>query len=160
MEYVYNNYDEACQFAESSAATVRDEFSWERCAERFVEAVGRDRLEAPYTGSRVWTKPEPKRFLVRVLRPWRAEVCNTVYQFEPGKDYFETADLKRIIHEVGGVLDPSCVVGDPTGDLSLQESGLAPEQLERMGDYSAAHGHCWQCGQELNQGVRHEPEMA
>lgn len=159
MEWVYNHYDEACEHARQASVVAHREFSWDDCAERFVNAVGPDRLAAPYTGSGKWVKPEQKRYLVRVLRPWRAEVAQTVYQFHPGRDYWETADVKRILFEQDGVLDPSCVVADPTGPLTDTETGLAPEQLARLGEYSASHGHCWQCGQILGSGVRYEPEF-
>lgn len=158
MEYVYNNYDEACAFAETSSAAAHREFSWEACATKFIDAIGRDHLEAPFSGDGSWVKQEIKRYLVRVNRPWRAEVAQTIYHFLPGRDFWEVADVKRILYE-SGVLDPSCVVVDPTGPMVDAESGLAPQQLEKMGAYSASMGHCTQCGQILGSGTLYEPEF-
>lgn len=160
MEYVYNNYQEACEEAESSSREAHRRFSWDRCADLFIDAVGRDHLDAPYTGSGGWYEPTLKRYLVRVLRPWRAEVAQTVYLFRPGEDYWETADIKRILFEQN-ILDPACVVAEPEGEPTEVETGLHPLQLAKLGDYSASHGHCEMCGQRLNTpGQRFEPEFA
>lgn len=154
MEYVYNNYTAACRHAEWAADVCRHTFSWDHTANQFIAAIGRDRLDAPYAGDGEWVEPEQKRFLVRVSRPWRAEVANNVYQFQPGKDYWETADVKRILFELPDpVLDPSCLIVPDGQPPSEAELGLAPEQLARIDDYSARMGHCWSCGQTLNQNM-------
>ena len=158
MEYVYSNYDEACAFAAQASQQAHLNFTWENCAERFVEAVGRVHLDAPYSGDGSWCKQEQKRYLVRVTRPWRADVAGVMYHLYPDRDYWEVADLKRILFE-NNVLDPSCIIVHPEGPLTEAETGLAPQQLASMGAYSAAMGHCHHCGQVLNSGTRYEPEF-
>lgn len=139
MEYVYYHWEDAAAGAEVASKAALEEFTWRRTAERFIDAVGRDQLTTPYRGDGSWYTPEVKRFLVRVNKPWRADIAGVTYQFQPGNDYHELADVKRILFEAG-LLDPSCLAD---GD------GLTPEQCERLGDYSAAHSHCFACGQRL-----------
>lgn len=140
MRYVYDNYEVAEAWAETNAKVVAEEFTWARVAERFVEVVGPEHLTVPFNGDREWVAPDLKRYLVRVNRPWAANVAGVGYQFMPGVDYWELADVKRIMFEAT-LLDPSCI--DPSN------SGLTDEQLARLGEYSAAHGHCQLCGQKL-----------
>lgn len=161
MEWVYNNYDDAATFARTASKVAHEQFSWERCADRFIEAVGREHFDLPYSGDGTWRKQALKRYLTRVIRPWRAEIAGIVYQFHPGKDYWELADVKRILWEAG-VLDPSCAfVTDPNNPdapmVTDVESGLTEDQLATFGDYSASHGHCCECGQILGSGVKYEP---
>jgi hypothetical protein len=158
MEWVYHNYDEATARAAAASVECHRRFSWDNCADAFVRAVGPSWLDADYEGDGTWAAPEVKRFLVRVARPWRCEIAGNVFQFVPGRDYWETADVKRILFEQDRVLDLSCVVADPNGPLDLVETGLAPEQLARLGDYSAAMAFCDHCGQKLGTGERWQPE--
>lgn len=161
MEWVYFNWGQAAAQAERNSRAAHDRFSWERCAQAWIEAVGPEHLETGYQGSGRWVKPEYKRYLTRVTRPWRAEVAQTVYQFQPGRDYHELADVKRLLWEAG-VLDPSCAFkvdpDNPDAPLVADvESGLTDAQLAEAGAYSASHGHCTECGQILGSGVRYEP---
>lgn len=162
MEYVYNNYEQACDFAGLASAAAHRQYSWAKSAERFVNAIGKKHF-GDYHGDGSWQKPDIKRYLVRVTKPGRAEVAGTVYQFTPGVETWEVADVKRILWEAG-VLDPSCAFVTNDSDEPLVtdfESGLTESQLARRGDYSAAHGHCEACGQRLNTpGLRYEPEFA
>ena len=153
MEYVYYHYEEACARAKEASAVAHKVFSWEETARRFVETIGEEHFTADYTGSGEWVKPGLKKYLVRVTKPWAAEIAGNHYQFTPGIDYYEIADIKRILYEGVAILDPSCVV-EPgqTGDLTEAETGLTDEQLSRFGNYSAAHSYCWTCGQKLNSG--------
>ena len=160
MEWVYYHYDEACEQARASSAVAHREFSWERCAEKFVDAVGMDQLTAEYSGDHTWVKPEYKRYLVRVLKPWKAEIAGAEYQFTPGKDYWEVANIKRVLYEAEQILDPSCVVRNPSGKLTELETGLTEEQLSRFGDYSAKAEFCWTCHQRLGSGELYQPPEA
>jgi hypothetical protein len=159
MDWVYHHYEEACRFATQASDVARHRFTWDACARQFIDAVGREHLNTPYWGDREWVTPELRRYPVRVTKTWRAEVCGTVHLFTPGETTYETADVKRIMHEAG-VLEPSCVVLDPTGPVTAEESGLAPEQIAALGARSAAENHCTTCGQMLNAGTRWEPEPA
>lgn len=141
MRRVYEHYDDAISFASASAQVAAEEFTWRRCAQRFIDAVGPERLEVPYQGNGTWFTPERRRYLVVTNRPWRCDIAGTSYWFERGQEYWEMADVKRILFEAG-VLDPACL----TEDVDL---GLTPEQAARLDDYTAAHSHCPTCHQRL-----------
>ena len=158
MEYVYKNYDEACDFAKQASDVAHMQFSWENCAEAFVDAIGPEHL-GDYTGSGRWTTPEMKLYAVKLNRDWRADIGGRIYQFVKGETTYEPADVKRVLFEAG-LLDPDCVVADPTGPLAETETGLTKTQAARIGAYSASHRHCLSCGQLLNEGTRYEPEFA
>lgn len=136
MRWVYENWEEAEATAAVAARTVAHEFTWDRTATMFLDAIGRDRL-GPYVGDGSWHEATLQRFLVRVNRPWTCDIAGRHYYFEPGKDYLEVADVKRILFE-GQLLDPSC----------FNTGGLLPSQ-EVLGQ-SAAYGTCPTCGQQLN----------
>lgn len=138
MRATYNNY----QGYRSAASVVAHEacahWTWDNTTTAFLNAVGPLRgLREPGPAF----MPEVRLFHVRVRCKWRAEVGGTLYLFEPGKDYYETGEIKRIAFEAE-VLDPVCLDGP---DL-----GLAPEQVERLGHYRAENGHCPTCNQALN----------
>lgn len=140
MRWVYDHYDQALADAKGSAEVVAEKFTWRRCAEAFVDAIGEEHLGS-YSGSQGWYTPTSRRYLVVLDRDWNADIAGVTYQFHKGERYFEPADVKRILFE-GGLLDPVCLVGD---DL-----GLDPRQLDQIGDYSASHSYCRDCGQRLN----------
>jgi hypothetical protein len=85
-----------------------------------------------------------RRYPVQVSRFWACQVGGVDYQFTPGRTYWETAELKRILYQAG-LLDPACV--DLDGD-----HGLTDDQAARLEDYSAAHAYCHACGQRLGSG--------
>lgn len=140
MEYVYDNYEAAEARAEASAAVVADEFTWQRTAERFLGALGDQHMGVLDGPPGLWLKPEQKLFLIRVTRRFDADIAGQHHQFLPGGDYWEHADVKRILFEAG-LLDPSCI--DPS------DGGLTPDQVARLDVYSATHAHCYACGQPL-----------
>lgn len=159
MEYVYYHYGEACRHAEEMSPLAHEWYSWERCAANFVDAIGPDHFTADYHGSRTWVKPELKRFLVRVLQPWKCEIAGYHHQFVPGRDYWEVADVKRILYEAAQVLDPSCVTSNPAGEAGEIETGLTEQQLAKLGDYTASKSYCWTCGQKLGTGELYDPAL-
>lgn len=140
MLYVYNNYDRCLGKATRSAEEVATEWTWERTAEKFIDAMG-DALNVPYSGDMTWHQPISKRFKVMVNRPYTADIAGTLYHFAPGNEYWELADVKRILFE-NGLLDPAC--------LSTNDSGLTDEQVKKIPNYTAAHSHCPTCGQRVN----------
>lgn len=148
MEDVYLNYPAHLKRAQQMARHIVDTYSWDACATRFRNVVG-DQLRQPYLGQGRWIQPESRRYLVRVAKPWKADIAGTHYQFMPGRDYWEPADVKRILFE-GMVLDPSCVVSSSEGAVQENEVGLSEKQLEQVPDYSAAMSRCWTCGQVVN----------
>lgn len=141
LKWVYENYEQALDQGKSAAAVVANEFTWADTAARFIDAVGADRLATPYSGEGGWHEPVRLRYEVRVNRPWKAEIAGRCFVFKPGESYMELADVKRILWE-SGILDPICIAGDDTG--------LAPEQVAKLGKSSASERWCPTCGQGLN----------
>jgi glycosyltransferase involved in cell wall biosynthesis len=151
MDEVYRDYDLAAKEAKVSSDLAHQVFSWERCAERTVEAIGEDHFYTPYAGSGAWKVADIVRYPVIVANFWACEVAGAHYQFHPGRTYYETADVKRILYEAN-LLDPACVdPGHPDA------SGLTAAQLERFGDYSASQSYCHHCGQKLGSGEMYQP---
>lgn len=151
MRWIYNNYELACDVAEEESVKARARFTWQNTAVAFLDAVGRDRLETPYAGDGVWVKPEAKLYHVRVHTAWRAEIAGGEYHFVPDVDYWEMADVKRVMFEAG-VLDPACLEG-ATFDGFHSELGLTEKQVAQIGGYKAEHAYCGTCGQKLGTGV-------
>lgn len=147
MWEVYHNYDPHRDHAAQVAQNViPNKFTWAHCAERFVAAHGSE-LTRPYRGDGTFKIPTQQEFLVRVLHDWPShneppvDIAGVAYRWKKGKDYYENADIKRILFE-RGVLDPSCLTGD--------DAGLVPQQVERVNEYSANKEWCGTCLQQLN----------
>jgi hypothetical protein len=149
MWWTFEHYDEATSRAHASAEVIAREFSWDRCAERFrTEMAGL--IDAPRVGTNgAWIKPTARRYLLRVTKPWSADIAGITYGFEVGKDYYEPSDVKRIMFEAG-LLHPSCVRPEPGSDTDL---GLTETQVARLDDYTAAHSYCPTCHQRYGSGV-------
>lgn len=147
---VYQRYDYHEGRAVASAVIVAADWTSSRTAEKFRDLLAPHLTEPLLPASPGYMVPYQKRYLVRVNQPWKADIVNEQFFWKPGQDYWELADVKRILFEAG-VLDPSClqqyVIGQETGAMDI---GLTPAQLERIPDYSAAHAHCMTCGQRLN----------
>lgn len=144
---LYHDYDPHRAMAEQVAKNViPNHFTWAHCADRFIDAHG-DALERPYTGDGTYHHPEQLRFLVRTSRDYPhpteppVDIAGEAYRWKKGQDYWEPADVKRILFE-RGVLHPDCLEGEDTG--------LVPVQIERIGGYSASKEYCDSCGQRLN----------
>lgn len=162
MESAYENYDRDVDIARVNADRAVQEFSWDTCAGLYLDAIGRERLElpdviptkviekdgnshnTPIQGN--WIQPMIRRYLVRVNSHRMFEVGGVQYLMEPGKDYWEPADVKRILFDSGS-LDLSCLPANVSRDVDL---GLTPEQVERIPEYSGAHALCPTCQQHLN----------
>lgn len=140
MKWVYDNYDEAEAFAATSSEEARSTFTWENSARMLVDAIGLDVLTTPYTGTGEKVAATLRRFRVIVNQPWKADIAGKSFLFEPGRVYYETADVLRILFDAG-LLDPACLVANP---------GLTENQKARIETYSASHAHCPSCNQRLN----------
>jgi glycosyl transferase family 4 len=138
MRWVYDHYDDALAHAAAASMVVAEEFTWARTAAGFVEAIGPERLEVPYSGNGSWVQPQRLCYEVVTNRNWMCEIAGSAYHFIAGQTYLEQADIKRVLWEAG-VLDPVCTVGDDTG--------LHPSQLPI--DASASRSYCGTCGQRL-----------
>jgi glycosyltransferase involved in cell wall biosynthesis len=138
MRWVYDHYDDALAHAAAAAMVVAEEFTWARTAQGFVEAIGPERLEVPYSGNGSWYEPQRLRYEVVTNRNWMCEIAGSTFHFLAGQTYLEQADIKRVLWEAG-VLDPVCTKGDDTG--------LHPSQLPI--DASASQSYCGTCHQRL-----------
>lgn len=154
MRWVYNHYAEAKVRAEVSSEIARDEFTWAKCATNFIDAIGGEEVMTSYEGPMEWHAPEMARFKVVIHQDWTADMAGKVYRFKKGVEYWETADVKRILFEAG-LLDPCCIeIGDGASDLGLVETQLA--QVEA---YTASKSYCDTCGQKLGTGVTKSDEI-
>lgn len=138
MRATYRHYDKHRRAAEVASLEATTLWTWDATTRAFLgvlEPLGL--IDDPGEAHR----PEELTFLVRVRCKWRAEVGGKLYLFEPGVDYYEPGDIKRMAFEAE-VLDPSCLEG--------LDVGLAPEQVKRLGLYQAENGHCPTCSQPLN----------
>lgn len=142
MAYLYLNWEEAFALAEKNSKTALEDFTWDKMAERFIDCLG-DALDVEYSGSGEWYTPSLRRYRLRVRMPWLADMAGVSHYFEPGRDYWETADVKRILFEAS-VLDPEC----------LDDEGLLPSQVERIPDYTATRSFCPTCNTRLGTGER------
>lgn len=146
MEYVYNNYEEASALAEKNAELAK-EFTWKRTAERMVDLLGG--YMGPYEGPEIWHEPEIKLYRVRVNKPWQADIAGIQYLMEPGRDYWEPADVKRHLFD-GGVLDPECLTETLPDGTVIADRGLNKEQAAKIPAYTASHAYCPTCHQRYN----------
>lgn len=144
MEDAYLNYDQAVVTARINAGVVRLKFTWDETARKYLDAIGRENLELPDVEPTAWVEPVARRYLVRVNSTRFFEVGGLQYILEPGRDYWEPADVKRVLFD-GGHLDISCLPQNLDDD-----SGLTPAQLEGLEAYSGAHAFCPTCTQRLN----------
>lgn len=157
MEDAYLNYEAACAKAKVNAEIVAKEFTWDNTATAYLEAIGRDQLELPDVEPTEWVEPEIRRYLVQVNKPKFLEVGGTQYIMEPKTDYWETADVKRVLFDSGD-LDPACLPSnmEVNGDaesppaFTVLEMGLTREQYEAIPAYTASHSLCPTCSQRLN----------
>lgn len=149
MLYVYHHYGDACTFAENAATYAAGHWGWDHTARQFTDAFD-GQFDLPYSGDGSWVSPELKVFRTRVSKAWKADIAGTTYMFQPGVDYYEPADVKRIMYEAG-VLDPECLGQATAGDTF--DTGLTEAQADRLGAYRAEHAYCPTCGQQLGSGV-------
>ena len=153
MEDAYLNYDQAVVKARINAGVVRLKFTWDETARKYLDAIGRENLELPDVEPKEWVEPVARRYLVRVNSTRFFEVGGLQYILEPGKDYWEPADVKRVLFD-GGHLDISCLPQNLDDD-----SGLTPAQLEGLEAYSGSRAFCPTCSQRLGTNMPTMEEM-
>ena len=125
---VYENYDRQCERAWVNAQNCAAEFSWDRSARLLVEAV------EDLSGDMIEKGP-PKRlpqryYLTRVTTRVQCMIAGVYKDFWPDVDYYEPADVKRVIYDAGK-LDPEVtLLADPgmTREQTL-EAGYNPGKL-------------------------------
>lgn len=120
------------------ADIVQRDWTWDHTARRVIDVL--PDLERPDPLSRTWIKSERRLFHVRVTKQYKVHAAGYLYEFYPGKDYWESADVKRVLFKAD-LLDPACL-----GD---ENHGLSEGQAREIGAYSAKHERCSSCGQRL-----------
>lgn len=144
MKDVYDHYDDHCARAELSAKEVAERFTWAKTARGLIDAIGPERL-TPYVGDEVWFEVDRKLFKVVTLRDWPCEIAGAQHFFVRGTEYWQSADIKRILFEAG-VLDPICLDDDDPDNC-----GLTEEQVAAAGKYRAQYSDCPTCGKALRE---------
>lgn len=137
---VYKNYDTHCENAKWSAEIIARDWTWEKVCDRFVEILG-DHMDRPYTGSGEWVPTTHHLFPIVTNRDYSCDIAGRTLMFTAGKEYYESADVKRNLFD-GGLLDPCCIDRDGTG--------LAEIQIEQLGKYRADRETCPTCHQVVN----------
>lgn len=145
MAWAYHHCDSAFLAARNAAFASTRQFTWDRVAANFVDLLGgMDALAKPGPEPVTWHAPVNRLYQVRVNRRIACDIAGLHHQFDVGVDYWQTADVKRILFE-SGHLDPACCAEGSEGDI-----GLSPGQVARAGRYQAEHARCSQCRQLLN----------
>lgn len=149
LRSIYADWDGAAAVAARAAAEARA-FTWDATAVSVMDAVGRDRLcvEHRLVEGDPWVVPEQKLYRVVLNRDWNADIGGVSRRFEAGVEYWETADVKRIMFEAGW-LDPSCYArAGLTEGGEWIDDGLLPSQHSRVNQ--AQDAYCPTCSQRLN----------
>lgn len=119
---------------------IPKEFTWKRCAQRLIDAHD-GALDRPYAGDGTYGFPVQNLYRVRVVRPHEADIAGAHHIWFPGKDYYEVADVKRMLFE-SNMLDVDC--------LTDEDHGLAPVQVEKIGAYSGNQEWCPTCHRKMD----------
>lgn len=160
MRDVYEDYARYVLKARASSAIVHQQFSWDMTAKGLLAVIGDEwldeypslNLDRGWNSDRVmfseageptfvidrWHALEPMKYLIRVTAPWSGNSAGVEYRFEPGTDYWDVADIKRIIHRMG-FLDPSCIDADGVVNADPRLSG--------------SHAYCPTCLQRIGSGI-------
>lgn len=143
---VYSHYETHRLYAQESAEHAKD-WTWDHSAAALIDALG-DSLTQEPPGRVTWRKPNVKLYLVRVNKRWSAWMGDRFHIFEPGKDYYQTADVKRILFE-SNLLASSCLERVAPDGTDI-DNGLTDAQLERVDHHKAENAYCPTCEQRLN----------
>lgn len=155
MFATYTDYEPYRIQAGFAAREVAENWTWAHTTDRFIDAVGYDLINQPMFQSGDWVEIERALYHVRVKKTWAADIAGQSYRWDPGIDYYEPADIKRILFE-GGLLDPACVadyhIDADTG--AIDAGGLLPSQIDRSKNPTGAHAYCPTCHTQLNTGIQ------
>ncbi len=133
---VYKNWGTHADRAKANSEIVTRDWTWAKTTDRFVEILGPE-MDKPYAGDGTWTTSTRLLYKVITWCDYSCDIAGRQLFFEAGKEYWESADVKRILYD-GGKLDNACLEGDDTG--------LAEIQVEQLGFYRAMHEPCPTCG--------------
>lgn len=140
---VYKNYTTHATRARDAALHINNNWTMKQSAEKFAACFDLD--APPVKGNKVH-RTVRKLYPVVVDRIYVADIGGVRHVFQPGKKYYEPADVKRILFE-SGKLDPICLEQSMEG---VVDSGLHPMQLGMKEEYAAEHSYCPTCAQRLN----------
>jgi glycosyltransferase involved in cell wall biosynthesis len=143
MWEVYNNWETAQAHAERSAWEVAQHWTWRNTAEQFIQLLG-DEM-GPYMGSGEFILPERKLYKITTRSDYKGEIAGRQLYFQTGVEYYDFADIKRILFDAG-FLSNEC--------LTLDDEGLAPVQLSEVPHVMASNEYCQTCSQKLNSGIK------
>lgn len=158
MLWTYHNYAEAAERARDNAAVAAETFTWKRCADTFLDAIGRERLTRCETPGD-WYTPTGRLYKMVLNVDHKADVGGTIMVFQKGKEYRVTADVKRILFDAGlvdvtqsgtPVFYDATETGCPVWDAG--DEGLLPEQVEKMPELWARQSYCPTCHQRYGSG--------
>lgn len=149
MEDAYASYTLAVSRARQFGSRAREIYTWENTASKYLSAIGlpSDKMLKPTE----WVTPPERMYKVRVRTQQLFEVGGVQYLLEPGRDYWEPADVKRVLFD-GGHLELSCLpqnMGDHGYSVERELQGLTESQLATMGQYSGRAAMCPTCHQML-----------
>lgn len=140
---MYVNYEDYLQPAKFAAAVVAEGYTWDVQAVELVNAIGGPQaLTAPDLTTRKWHKCDVQLFRIVANRDCAYEINGVMHTFQKGVEYYELADIKRMMFEADQ-LDPICL-------SDLNESGLLPHQQSDSERYKSQHERCYACGQRYN----------
>jgi glycosyltransferase involved in cell wall biosynthesis len=155
MLWTYYNYAEAVERAKRNAPQAA-EFTWERCANGVLDAIGRERL-TPLTETGEWYEPVGKLFKLVLVRDHTADIGGNIYVFKKGKEYQVPADVKRILFDAG-LVDvhlsgtPEFITEGGVTVWDAGDEGLLPEQVEKIPELYERQAFCPTCHQKFGTG--------
>jgi glycosyltransferase involved in cell wall biosynthesis len=138
---VYHNYERHTERAKVMSHEAREQYSWSHVTDLFLDAI--DYRLGPFEGD-TWHGVEEKLYPVVTNKNHYCENSNRAFNFVKGRQYWQSADMKRILFE-GKHLDPVCL-----NDDDPENCGLSPEQLDRIEHYRAEMENCPNCYQQMN----------
>jgi hypothetical protein len=144
MYDVYMNYESHAARAKVNAHLATNEFNWQNTTTRFEQLLG-DQMNLPYTGNHTWRTPEAKMFRIVTNKDWYGEIGGRSLYFQKGKEYWDSADVKRIFFDAA-VLANECIRD--------HDHGLAPIQVAQLDQYQAHDEVCPTCGQVMDSGIK------
>ena len=137
MWAVYTNYAEYEDRASKASDLVRGEFTWQHTAESLIFNL--PEIFEPAPTERVWRGAPPRLFHLRVNQVCTFTVNGVDNFFEPGKDYYEAADVKRAVIAAGKL---DWATFDPN-DLGLEDNA-------DVAVFRAANSICPTCKMPFN----------
>jgi hypothetical protein len=99
---VYANYTGHQAAMWLASIEARERFTWNRTAMQIVDRIG---PLGPYEGSGETRRRREALFPIQVTRHVQAEIGPHTIDYHPGTEYWNTADVKRVLHDAGYILD-------------------------------------------------------